>query len=80
MTVRDFESSLRDFWRFRDQDTFDHDKGQKSAISGRRLHWILLVFSSGSFCLFSPGALCNLVTKSPQHVERIALFPGEEKV
>ena len=22
------------------QDTFDHDKGQKSAISGLHLHWI----------------------------------------
>ena len=28
------------------QDKFDHDKGQKSAISGRRLHWIFCVFSS----------------------------------
>ena len=31
------------------QDTFDHDKGQKSAISGRRLHWRL---STGFFLLF----------------------------
>ena len=29
------------------QDTFDHDKGQKSAISGKFLHWIFLVFSNG---------------------------------
>ena len=29
---------------------FDHDKGQKSAISGRRLHWRL---STGLFCFFS---------------------------
>ena len=29
---------------------FDHDKGQKSAISGRRLHWRL---STGFFCFFS---------------------------
>ena len=28
------------------QDTFDHDKGQKSAISGRRLRWRL---STGFF-------------------------------
>ena len=28
------------------QDAFDHDKGQKSAISGRRLHWIFCFFSS----------------------------------
>ena len=43
------------------QDTFDHDKGQKSAISGRRLHWIFL-FSSG-FPSFSPGFRCNFLTK-----------------
>ena len=32
------------------QSTFDHDKGQKSAISGRRLHWRL---STGIFGFFS---------------------------
>ena len=32
------------------QDKFDHDKGQKSAISGRRLHWRL---STGFFAFFS---------------------------
>ena len=32
------------------QDTFDHDKGQKSAISGRRLHWRL---STGFLRFFS---------------------------
>ena len=32
------------------QDKFDHDKGQKSAISGRRLHWRL---SRWIFCFFS---------------------------
>ena len=32
------------------QDTFDHDKGQKSAISGRSLHWRL----STGFFAFSP--------------------------
>ena len=25
------------------QDTFDHHKGQKSAISGCRLHWIFVI-------------------------------------
>ena len=36
------------------QDMFDHDKWQKSAISGRRPHWIFFsVFSSGFFSLFS---------------------------
>ena len=41
------------------QDAFDHDKGQKSAISGHRLHWIIFclwIFSSGSFHS-SPGSL-----------------------
>ena len=33
---------------FYGQDKFDHDKGQKSAISGRRLHWRL---STGLFVL-----------------------------
>ena len=32
------------------QDKFDRDKGQKSAISGRLLHWRL---STGIFCFFS---------------------------
>ena len=37
-------------WAVYFQDKFDHDKGQKSAISGRRLHWRL---STGFFCFFS---------------------------
>ena len=43
------------------QDTFDHDKGQKSAISGRRLHWRL----STGFFAFSPVCMCNLVRRAP---------------
>ena len=35
------------------QGMFDHDKGQKSAISGRRLHWIFGIFSSRCFSFFS---------------------------
>ena len=35
------------------QDALDHDKGQKSAISARRLHWIFLIFSSGLIFFFS---------------------------
>ena len=61
------------------QDTFDHDKGQKSAFSGRCLHWIFWIFSSGFFYV-SPGFLCSLVRKSPQNVEKIAQFPGGEKI
>ena len=40
---------------------FDHDKGQKSAISGRRLHWRL----STGFFAFSPVFMCNLVRRAP---------------
>ena len=40
-----FVNQVRRFWGFflaiLRQDMFDHDRGQKSAISGRRLHWIL---------------------------------------
>ena len=35
------------------QDTFDHDKGQKSEILGRRRHWILLKFPQWIFSSFS---------------------------
>ena len=41
--------------------TCDHDKGRKSAISGRRLHWRL----STGFLAFSPVFMCNLVKTSP---------------
>ena len=43
------------------QDTFDHDKGQKSAISGRRLHWRL----STGFFAFSPAFLVQFSKTSP---------------
>ena len=40
---------------FQAQGTFDDDKGQKSAISGRRLHWIFVfIFSPVDFS-FSPS-------------------------
>ena len=42
-----YESSPVLIWQI--QDKFDHDKGQKSAISGRRLHWRL---STGFFAFF----------------------------
>ena len=44
-----------------DQDTFDHDKGQKSAISGHRLHWRL----STGFFASSPVLMCNLARRAP---------------
>ena len=43
------------------QDKFDHDKGQKSVISGRRLHWRL----STGFFAFSPVFMCKLVRRAP---------------
>ena len=43
------------------QDKFDHDKGQKSPISGRRLHWRLFA----GFFAFSPVFMCNLVRRAP---------------
>ena len=56
------------------QDMFDHDKGQKSAISGRRLHWRL----STDFFAFSPGSLCNLVRRAHQNLEKGAKNPVEK--
>ena len=56
------------------QDKFDHDKGQKSAISGRRLHWRL---STGFFAL-SPGFVCNLVRRAPENLEKVAKNPVEK--
>ena len=56
------------------QDTFDHDKGQKSAISGRRLHWRL----STGFFAFSPVFMCNLVRRAPKNLEKVAKNPLEK--
>ena len=61
-------------------DTFDDDKGQKSAISGKFLHWIFGNFSPVDTFSFSPDFLFNLVRKWPQNVEKIAGFPGGEKI
>ena len=42
------------FFSFPSQDAFDHDRGQKSGISGRCLHWIFGGnFSPVDFFLFS---------------------------
>ena len=56
------------------QDKFDHDKGQKSAISGCRLHWRL----STGFFPFSPGFMCNLVRRDRQDLEKVAKNPVEK--
>ena len=64
-------------WIFLFRDTFDHDQGQESAISGRRLEWIL-DFLQWIFSLLS-RFLITLVRKSRQHLEKIAQLPGGEK-
>ena len=46
------------------QDTFDHDKGQKSAFSGRRPHWIF-EFSPVEFFPFPPGSRPKMLRKLP---------------
>ena len=56
------------------QDKFDRDKGQKSAISGRRLHRRL----STGFFAFSPVLMCNLVRRAPQNLEKVAKNPVEK--
>ena len=56
------------------QDKFDHDKGQKSAISGRRLRWRL----STGFFAFSPVFMCNLARRAPQNLEKVAKNPVEK--
>ena len=61
------------------QDAFDHDKGQKSAISGRRLHWILFFSPVDCFFPFSPGFMCSLARNGTQNMQKIARFPGREK-
>ena len=60
--------------RFNIQDKFDHDKGQKSAISGRRLHWRL----STGFFAFSPVLMCKLVRRATQNLEKVAKNPVEK--
>ena len=60
------------------QGTFDHDKGQKSAISGRRLHCIFFEFSPVHFSL-SLGFLCNLVRKPPKMWRKVPDFWAEKK-
>ena len=60
----------------RNQDTFDRDKGQKSATSEQRLHWN---FESSSGCLpFCPGSV-NLVRRSPQMWRKSPDFQAEKK-
>ena len=68
------------FWSFSEvQDTFDHDKGQKSAISGRAPSRLDFFKFSPVDSPFSPDFLCNLVRKSPQNVKKISRSPGGEK-
>ena len=58
-SVRDDSQETRLIVKYRSlgslvcQDVFDHDKGQKSAISGRRLHWNFLNFLKSILSLLS---------------------------
>ena len=63
------------------QDTFDHAKRQKSAISGRRLHWIFWKLLQ-SICFPFLQVLCVFfVRKSPQSVGKHGPdFRAEKKV
>ena len=56
------------------QDKFDHDKGQKSAISGRRLQWIFCFFSS-IYVQFSKTSPLKSGESSENPVEQIASNP-----
>ena len=60
------------------QDGFDQDKGQKSAIPRRRLHWMFSFFLLWMFVPFCPRSMCNLIRKSPQNVDKIARFPEKK--
>ena len=59
------------------QDKFDHDKGQKSAISGRRLHWRL---STGFFCFFSSIYVQFSKTRPTKSGESSEKSSGENRV
>ena len=55
----------------------DHDKGQKSAMLGCRLHWRL----STEFFAFSPVFMCNLVRRAPlKSGESSGKSSGENRV
>ena len=60
------------------QDAFDHNKGQKSAITEISPSEVS-IFSSVFFSPLSPGFLSNLAGRSPQIVDKIARFPGREE-
>ena len=63
------------------EDTFDHNKGQKSAISGRRLHWNFLNFSSGYFFwLFSRFTVYFSKEMAPKCGESCPISGGEKGV
>ena len=61
------------------QDTLDHDKGGKSAISGCHFHWIFVNFLQWIFSLFSRFSV-QFSKEMALKVEKIARSPGREKV
>ena len=54
------------------QDAFDHDKGQKFAISGRRLHWIFFILLLWIISLFSRFSMQCSKESSTQDVEKLS--------
>ena len=61
------------------QDTFDHDKRQKSAISGRCLHRNGFYFSPLDVFPFLEVFCVIRCRNRPKMLEKIARFPGEKK-
>ena len=61
------------------QDTFDHNKGQKSAISVRHLRLFFLYFLQRIFSPFPPGLLCNLVKNGPKRWRKLPDFWAEKE-
>ena len=68
--------NISSFFVFDGQDKFDHDKGQKSAISGGRLHWRL----STGFFAFSPIFVCNFKTSPLKSGESSEKSSGDNRV
>ena len=61
------------------QDALDHDKGQKSAISGRCLHWIFFFFSTGVFWNFVQVVCLIQKQNRPKMWRKLPNFWAERK-
>ena len=63
----------------KNQDAVDHDKGQKSAISGRRVHWIFLNFLQWIFAFFSRFSVQLSYGNGPKKWRKLPDFRAEKK-